>query len=469
MDVRSGDLRRVAISPVRDGTFVTDLEQRVVFVYGRDQEGDVRIFYRPPSGGDWKQIAQGTRDGGSMVPVAPWSKDGDFLTLDNRDAPTDGVFTLTPGNGASKLLFRKPEVDIGSPRLDPSGRPFMFVYDDHFPAYWYPDPQHPLAQAHQWLLTTFRGHEVDISSATDDMTYAVALVSSPRYPLVFFYVDIKNRKLLQQLPAYPDLKPEDLANVEPIEVKARDGLTIRGFLTVPNVPEPKKLPTIVMIHGGPHGIYDTWGFDYEAQLFASRGYAVLQVNYRGSGGRGRDFNAAGHRQWGLSMQDDVTDAVLWAIKDGVTDAKRVCIYGASYGAYSALTGAFREPDMFRCAVGMAGVYDLPLMFDAGDIQTVRSGVNYLQEVLGKDMEDLKRRSPVYNAEKIRAPVLLLHGKDDERAPYEHAVRMRAALVKAGNAPEWVTESQEAHGFFEERNRAEAYEKILAFFAKHLSR
>jgi dipeptidyl aminopeptidase/acylaminoacyl peptidase len=233
------------------------------------------------------------------------------------------------------------------------------------------------------------------------------------------------------------------------------------------VSNKKKLPMIVMVHGGPHGIYDRWGYDNEAQLFASRGYAVMQVNYRGSGGRGRDFEAAGYKRWGREMQDDITSAVKWAIADGVADAKRVCIYGASYGGYAALTGVFREPDMFRCAVGMAGVYDLSLMFDEGDIQTVKSGVNYLKDVLGTDMEDLKRRSPVYNADKIHAAVLLLHGKDDRRAPLEHAKRMRAALEKAGNPPEWVTEWGEGHGFYDEKNREAAYQRILDFFAKHL--
>jgi dipeptidyl aminopeptidase/acylaminoacyl peptidase len=167
------------------------------------------------------------------------------------------------------------------------------------------------------------------------------------------------------------------------------------------------------------------------------------------------------------MQDDITDGVRWAIGDGVADPKRICIYGGSYGAYAALTGAFREPDMFRCAVGMAGVYDLPLMFEKGDIQTVKSGINYLKVAVGTDTEELKRRSPVYNADKIRAKVLLLHGKIDERAPFEHAKRMRAALEKAGNPPEWSTEWGEGHGFFDPANRAAAYELMLKFFDKHL--
>ena len=269
------------------------------------------------------------------------------------------------------------------------------------------------------------------------------------------------------LASRPDLKSDHLSKVEPVEFIARDGLKIRGFLTTPKGAEEKRLPMVVVVHGGPHGVYDRYEFDWETQLFASRGYAVLQVNYRGSGGRGREFQGAGYGCWGREMQDDITDGVRWAIGDGVADPQRICIYGGSYGAYAALTGAFREPDLYRCAIGMAGVYDLQLMFEKGDIQSVERGLNYLRKAVGTDDEELKRRSPVYNAEKIRAKVLLLHGKLDERAPFEHAKRMREALEKAGNPPEWSTEWGEGHGFFDEANRAAAYRRILEFLGKNL--
>jgi dipeptidyl aminopeptidase/acylaminoacyl peptidase len=249
-------------------------------------------------------------------------------------------------------------------------------------------------------------------------------------------------------------------------VKVRDGVKIRGYLTTPNG-KSKNLPMIVLVHGGPHGPFDDYDFNYETQLLASRGYAVLQVNYRGSGGRGREFMVSGYRRWGHEMQNDITDAVKWAIGFGVADRNRICIYGGSYGAYAALTGAYREPDMFKCAVGLSGIYDLPLMFNRGDIKDLKSGVRYLNDVLGSDEADLRERSPVYNAEKIKAAVFLIHGKEDERAPFEHAKRMREALQKAGNPPEWLSEGGEEHGIFNENHRARVYELMLQFFAKHI--
>jgi dipeptidyl aminopeptidase/acylaminoacyl peptidase len=466
MNVNTGLLVKIADSPVRNGEFVLDADRRVAFVFGSDYEGRGKVYFRRKN--EWQLVAEENELRGNLAPVGSWGKPGEFLALDDRDASSTGVFSYNPETGTNQLLFRKPEVDAGSPRFDVNGKPWMFVYEDHYQEYWYPDPQHPLAQAHQWLRTTFRGVNIDISSTTDDMNFVLAVASAPRVPRMYFHVDARNKQVLARLAAYPDLKTSDLADVEPFELKARDGTKLRGFITAPNAPVKKKLPLIVMIHGGPHGVYDVHEFDPEAQLFASRGYAVLQLNYRGSGGRGRDFISAGYQEWGRAMQDDVTDAIKWAIKDGVADRSRICIYGASYGAYSALTGAFREPEMFRCAVGMAGVYDLSLMYTKGDIQTVASGVNYLKLALGSDVEELKRRSPVYNAEKIRAPVLLLHGKDDQRAPFEHALRMQTALEKAGHPPEFLSEWGERHGFFDEDNRIKAYERILAFFEKHLA-
>ena len=466
MDLFSGRLSKVASSPVRNGTFVTDVDARPNVISGEDKAGSFLAFYRPDEGADWKQRAKSEPDTGGLVPIASQGTKGEFFALENRSAPTLGVVAWSPATSTEKLLFRSKEADVTDYSLDPDDRPWVFSYTDHFPEYWYPDPEHPLAQAHKWLRGTFKGDRVHITSATDDMSLAIAQISSPVRPDVFLIVDVKNRRLIDQLPSRPDLQAKDLARVEPFEFLARDGLKIRGYLTVPKGAD-KKLPMIVMIHGGPHGPFDDYGFDYEAQLFASRGYLVLQVNYRGSGGRGREFEGAGFGRWGREIQDDITDGVRWAIGDGIADPQRICAYGASFGAYAALTGAYREPELFRCVVGLAGVYDLPLMFEEGDIQSVERGVNYLKQAVGTDVEELKRRSPVYSADKIKARVMLLHGKLDERAPFEHAVRMRDALIKAGNRPEMITEWQEAHGFFGEGNRLTAYTQILEFFAKHL--
>jgi dipeptidyl aminopeptidase/acylaminoacyl peptidase len=255
--------------------------------------------------------------------------------------------------------------------------------------------------------------------------------------------------------------------MDPIELTVRDSQLIRGYLTLPGDAREEMLPMVVLPHGGPHGVYDTWSYDFESQLLASRGYAVLQVNFRGSGGRGKAFLEAGHGEWGGTMQDDLTDATRWAIAEGIADPDRICIYGTSFGAYAALTGAFREPELYRCAIGMSGVYDLGLMFERGDIADAERGLSYLREVLGEDMSQLDSRSPVANAAAIRANVMLIHGRQDQRAPFEHAVRMREALADVGKDVVWLTETGESHGIMSDGNRVAVYEQILEFLGQSI--
>src|SRR5690606_15979758 len=176
---------------------------------------------------------------------------------------------------------------------------------------------------------------------------------------------------------------ERMSPMRPFELKARDGLALHGFVTTPAGGSGKAMPMVVMPHGGPFGIFDAWGFDKDAQLLAASCYALLQVTFRGSGNYGRAFRLAGARQWGGTMQDDGTDATRWAISEGIADPERICIYGASYGAYSALMGVVREPDLYRCAIGYVGVYDLPLM-RREDASGGRRSATWNREWVGDD-------------------------------------------------------------------------------------
>jgi dipeptidyl aminopeptidase/acylaminoacyl peptidase len=189
---------------------------------------------------------------------------------------------------------------------------------------------------------------------------------------------------------------------------------------------------------------------------------VLQVNFRGSDNRGRDFERSGDGEWGRAMQDDVTDATRWAIEQKIAPANGICIYGASYGGYAALEGAVREPTLYRCAIGYAGVYDLELMFTTSDVPRSKSGRVYLERMLGTDKNEWHARSPVYNADKIQVPVLLIHGKADWRADFEQATRMKAALEKNHKQFEWMALKREGHGVFDEESRREVYTRILEF-------
>jgi dipeptidyl aminopeptidase/acylaminoacyl peptidase len=254
-----------------------------------------------------------------------------------------------------------------------------------------------------------------------------------------------------------------MAAMEPVAFKARDGLALHGYLTrPPGKDDAKNLPMVVYVHGGPYFVRDAWEYDRDVQFLASRGYAVLQVNFRGSGGYGHAFQQKGYREWGGAMQDDVTDATRWAIAQGIADPKRVCIYGASYGGYAALEGAEKEPSLYRCAIGYVGVYDLRLMYTRGDTPQFTSGENYLKQVLGEDEGVLWERSPVAHPERLKARIMLIAGGEDARVPPVQADAMRSALAKAHVDYEWLYQRTEGHGFYDEKHVEDLLTRVGAF-------
>jgi dipeptidyl aminopeptidase/acylaminoacyl peptidase len=305
--------------------------------------------------------------------------------------------------------------------------------------------------------------KVKFASRTHDGRKVVVLIESDANPGEFYLYDAGDRKLTFLLARRPWIKSGEMAPMEPIALKARDGLSLHGYLTrPPGKSEATNLPLVVFVHGGPYFVRDHWQYDPYVQSIASRGFAVLQVNFRGSGDYGADFLRAGFRQWGGTMQDDVTDATKWAVAEGIADPKRICIYGASYGGYAALRGATKEPDLYRCAIGYVGVYDLRLMYTRGDIPQSTFGDNYLKMVLGEDEAMLWDRSPLAHVDRLKAKVMVIVGGEDTRVPPIQGERLHEALDKAHVAHEWLYQRTEGHGFYDEGNRTDLLTKIAAF-------
>jgi dipeptidyl aminopeptidase/acylaminoacyl peptidase len=376
------------------------------------------------------------------------------------------LFQLTLADQSVKRLIEIPGTDVRGVITDFQDRDIIGVegYTDKLVYRWL-SPDHPAARLHEAMQRAFAGDEVRFISHSADGKRAIVVVESDIAPAEYYLLDTDTKKadVISAARSWVDI--EKMRPKEPIELEARDGTALHGYLTRPAGDGP--YPLVVLPHGGPHGVRDAWGFDWEAQLFASRGYAVLQVNFRGSGGYGIDFLEAGYREWGAAMQDDVTDATNWAIEQRVASADRICIYGASYGGYAALMGAAREPTLYRCAIGYAGVYDLPLMFESGDVPDSELGVDYLNRVLGTDVADLRSRSPTAHANTIEAAVFLIHGTEDWRADYKHGIRMKEELERAGKHVEWLSLRHEGHGAYADATRLEVYQAILAFLDEHL--
>ena len=386
-----------------------------------------------------------------------------WYTLDSRDASTTGFGIYNTDDLTSDIVIRHPSVDVTNVWLDRDNRPWAVRFDHHFPAYQYLNPAHPLAQQHAVLAKMYPDDTVSITSSTRDYKVSVALISGDRQPGRFVLLNVDDRNVEHLASRYPNLPAEHLAPMAPVEFQVRDGATVYGYVTSA-AKTPRPGPMVVVLHGGPHGIRDYWGFDPVVQLLASRGYHVLQVNFRGSGGYGHAYMSRGFGEWGGLMQDDVTDATRWAIKTGLADAERVCIMGASYGAYAALMGVAREPGLYRCAVGQAGIYDLTIMERAGDVRERLSGIHYIRQILGD--VDLDTRSPTHLADRIRARVMLVHGGIDRRAPPMHARRMRDELEKAGHEVTWLFDDDQGHGFIGNEVNEDQYRRILAFLAEN---
>ena len=293
---------------------------------------------------------------------------------------------------------------------------------------------------------------------------ADSAVEGPGYALV----DLATRKAQWLGARYQNVLPEDVAASQPVRFKAGDGLDLGGYLTLPRGRDPKNLPLVVLAHGGPAS-RDTPGLDWWAQAIASRGYAVLQVNFRGSDGFGWAFTQAGFGEWGRKMQTDLSDGVRHLAGQGVVDPKRVCIVGASYGGYAALAGATLDPGVYRCAASVAGLSDLRRFVEWSRAKNGVGAQRYWTRFMGaEERRDpaLTEISPAAHAGRASGPVLLVHGRDDTVVPLEQSRIMADALEKAGKPVELVVQKGEDHWLSRGDSRLEMLTATMAFVEKH---
>ncbi len=442
---------RLAIAPLKDGSHIG------AFSF------DAKKLH-------WSRVVDKSGTNIPMNPIQFAADNAHVYAIMSRASGPDGLFDVDLDSGESKLLSMHEVADPGLIQFTHSApiQLLAVTYDHGKPEIEVLLQDHPEAVFLRTLARSFPHHQVSIVSVTRDGKKILARVSSDRNPGTYYLYDAANgNKLTVIADVAPWLQGTDLPSRTGISLRAKDGLNLHGYLTLPPDKPRKNLPMVVVPHGGPIGVADQAAYDIDAAILASHGYAVLQINFRGSSGYGSAFLRAGFGTWGREMQDDVTQATRWAIEQGYADGDRVCIYGASYGGYAALMGVVREPTLYQCAIGSSGVYDLKLMKTRGEIKETIFGRAYLDEALGTDGPELTARSPITHAGKIKVPVMLVHGGEDERVPIEHAKRMRRALQNAGNKPEWIYQPREGHGFHEEKNMLEMYTRMLAFLDKHI--
>lgn len=467
LDVYSGiSGKRVHAAKYPGGTFLTGSQGILRLSTGSDENGDIYAEGLAAGSEEWVELDVSSY-GSSFQPIAISDDDKSAYVLASVDGDKTGLYRMALDGSGAKLIYGNDQVDITEVHLTPDGRNiYAMRIDKDFPSYLVLSQAHEEAVVFKQLLQLFPGHAITITSDSDDGRFWLVMASSDVDPGTFFLLDRNENTMRPLFQSLPDVDTSELSKVEPIEFESFDGMRIRAYFTPAADAGETPAPMVVLVHGGPRA-RDYWGFNPEVQALATRGFSVLQVNFRGSSGYGNKFMHAGDRHWGDHVQRDIIAGTRWAIEDGRAVEGKICIMGASFGAYSAVQSATLEPDLYACAVANAGLYDLELAYRKGDIKDFYDGEAYLDEVLGRDETQLRQFSPVNHVAELQIPVFIAHGKSDERTPYQHAKRLMDALDAHDKEYESYVKSREAHGFYDTRNQVEYMEEVLKFLKKHL--
>ena len=466
LNTRTGAMELVAENPGSVTSWVTDHEGKVRAATQTDGVNS-ELLYRATEDEPFRKILS-TNFRESVDPA--------FFTFDNKELYATSnlgrdkaaIVRLDPETGKElEVLFEHPEVDAGGLLASEKRKVLtaaIYTRDKteyHFFDEWRRDLQKKLEEK-------LPGTEVALVSMNRDEDKFIVRTMSDRSRGAFWFYDEKTGDLRKLADVAPWLAEENLAPMKPVRITARDGLELPAYLTLPPGKEAKNLPAVLLVHGGPWA-RDTWGFDSEAQFLANRGYAVLQVNFRGSTGYGREFWEKSFKQWGKTMQDDLTDSAKWLVDQGIADPERIAIYGASYGGYAALAGLAFTPDVYAAGISFVGPSNIfTLLATVPPYWEPMRKMQY--EMIGDpeaDKELLTAASPLFSADKIESPLLIAQGANDPRVKQAESDQIVEALRKRGVDVPYIVKGNEGHGFGNEENRLYFFRAVERFLAKHL--
>lgn len=447
-----------------------------------DQEGRIRLatrvvdgvksqlLYREQENEPWKVVLT-THFKESVSPLFFHFSEPHLLYVNsnlNRDKSVIVTIDLRSGKEVGEVLFSHPEVDAGGLSYSRKRKVITLAtyVTDRRKIHFFDEDR---AQLQQRLEAALPGYEVILSSADKAEQRFIIRTFSDRSLGAFYYFDKNSGEAPVLLcEVSPWIQEEDLAPMMPISYPAKDGLTIHGYLTLPKNSNGKNVPVVINPHGGPW-VRDSWGYNPEVQLLASRGYAVLKMNYRGSTGYGKAFWEAGFKQWGRSMQDDITAGVEWLVQEGIADPQKIAIYGGSYGGYATLAGVTFTPDLYTCAIDYVGVSNL-LSFLSTIPPYWKPYLEMMYEMVGhpeKEKEAMMGASPVFHADKIKTPLLVIQGANDPRVNIDESDQIVRTLRSRGVEVPYLVKYDEGHGFRNEENQFEVYKVMLGFLKMHL--
>ena len=466
VNVATGEMKVAAENPGHVDHWVTDHKGRILAATETDGVNATLLTRADESAPFKKVLTTNFREH-----LAP-----QFYTFDNKELyvasnigrDKTAIVKIDPATAKETgMIYQNPDVDVEGLAFSKKRKVLTYAaYTTWKEQRKYLDPQT------EKMFTTIEkklpGYQIDGAGNDHDENQFIFAASNDRTPGFRYLYNVKNGELTKLAEVAPWLKAEQLAPMKPIEYKSRDGLTIHGYLTLPVGREAKNLPVVVNPHGGPW-YRDEWGFNPEVQFLANRGYAVFQMNFRGSTGYGRKFWEASFKQWGKTMQDDITDGVQWLIKSGIADPKRVAIYGGSYGGYATLAGVTFTPDLYAAAVDYVGVANLFTFMNTIPAYW-KPFLDMFHEMVGdpaKDKELLASASPVMHADKIKTPLFVAQGAQDPRVNKNESDQMVEALKKRGVDVEYMVKDNEGHGFHNEENKFAFYEAMEKFLDQHL--
>ena len=467
LNLKNAELNLLEKNPGRVIRWITDNELRVKAKLQLQQSGGYDLYVKNASNNSWRLLKSWSFE--ENQPQFHFiSKDGTLLyAYDSQGNNTSRLVTINMMTGDTKTLYSDKTYDIEGPiLLDQDTLELLgFSYNQDRIKWVFLNPE--IENTFAYIRQLDDGDIIINSITLDNNTWVVAFIKDigPATYWLFDRVQKKGTFLFDHQPLY---KHYTLSAMQPITYQARDGLTIHAYLTLPCTYKGEKVPLVLRVHGGPWERTE-WGLNPEGQWFASRGYAVLQVDYRGSTGYGKAFVHAGDKQWGRSMQNDLTDAVHWAINSGIADPKHIAIYGTSYGGYAALSGAAFTPELYCCAVDTVGPSNIITLLNAAP--------SYLKVMLDniylrvghpeKDKEYLEAVSPALHVENIKIPLLIAHGANDSLVKQAESEQIVAELKKKKMNYQYLLFADEGHGLVKPQNKLKFYKVAEKFLAQHL--
>ncbi len=467
ININTGEMKMAAKNPGNITGWQTDWDGRLRIAITSDGVNK-SVLYRKTEAGEFKTVIT-TNFKETLAPL--------FFSFENNEVvyaasslgrDKTAIVKYDMKNGKElEVIYQHPEVDA-SKLLNSKKRKVItgvtYVTDKR--RYHFFDEQRKKLQ--KTLQKKLPGVEAAVTSMNKAEDKVLLRTYSDKTMGAYYFYDLNTKELIKLAEISPWLNAENMADMNPIHYQSRDGLTVNGYLTLPRGVNAKNLPVVVNPHGGPW-YRDSWGFNPEVQFLANRGYAVLQMNFRGSTGYGRRFKEIGYKQWGKSMQDDITDGVNWLIEEGIADPAKIGIYGGSYGGYAVLAGLTFTPDLYACGIDYVGISNIFTF-----LQTIPPYWEPLREMFyemigdpEKDKELLIQVSPVFHADKIKAPLLIAQGANDPRVNKNESDQMVDALKKRGITVEYIVKENEGHGFYNEENRFDFYNAVEKFLGGHL--